>query len=302
MCDLALFIGFGKKQPLLDRNILLQAEQMLHMKEAPIPTMPGLAAPAPPAVLFPQPAAGATTHSTFVPMAGQAPQAVLADFPPLFDHAASAPVPQPAPRSWSMWWPVFGGIAAGMVLSLLFWSGFVQSSASLPQGIAGLAQSVQQLVLSSPATPPPTTHPVTASVRLPLAEPLVSVPSSAALASAPPVLPLETRSEPEAVHYPTPPPSSPSPAETPTPPQAMGAVDRPPVDTPSLVPMVALQAPFPEPHIIVVRAGDTLGEIVLRHYTRLDNRLLTVVQEANPEITNPARISIGQVIALPSQP
>jgi general secretion pathway protein A len=302
VCDLALFIGFGKKQPLLDRDILLQAEQMLHMKEAPIPTMPGLTAPVPPTGLFPQPTAGAATQGMFTPMAGQASQAVLADFPPLFDHAASAPVPQATPRSWSVWWPVFGGIAAGMVLSLLFWSGFVQSSANLPHGIAGLAQSVQHLVLSSPATPQPPTHSAAEPVRLQPAEPLVSAPSSAALPSAPPVLPLESRSEPEAAHHTTPPSYSPSPAETPTPPPAMGAVDRPPVNTPGLLPVVALPAPFPEPYVIVVRAGDTLGEIILRHYKRLDNRLLTVVQEANPEITNPARISIGQVIALPSQP
>ena len=51
---------------------------------------------------------------------------------------------------------------------------------------------------------------------------------------------------------------------------------------------------------IVVQAGDTLGKILLRTYKRLDRRLLTLVQGANPHLTNPAHIEIGQRLVLPN--
>ena len=53
---------------------------------------------------------------------------------------------------------------------------------------------------------------------------------------------------------------------------------------------------------MVVQAGDTLGEIIRRTYKRLDRRLLTLVQEANPNLTNPSHIEIGQYIVLPNLP
>jgi phage tail protein X len=54
--------------------------------------------------------------------------------------------------------------------------------------------------------------------------------------------------------------------------------------------------------VVVVRDGDTLGDIILRTYKRFDRRLLALVQEANPNLTNPSRIVIGQRIVLPNLP
>ena len=63
---------------------------------------------------------------------------------------------------------------------------------------------------------------------------------------------------------------------------------------------VASPGPRSTPRVIVVQAGDTLGKILLRTYKRLDSRLLTLVQGANPHLTNPAHIEIGQRIVLPN--
>jgi phage tail protein X len=63
---------------------------------------------------------------------------------------------------------------------------------------------------------------------------------------------------------------------------------------------VPSQVPLPTPRVIVVQAGDTLGEIILRTYKRLDNQLLTMVREANPGITNPSHIEVGQRIVVPT--
>ena len=67
-------------------------------------------------------------------------------------------------------------------------------------------------------------------------------------------------------------------------------------------PSDAVSSPIPRstPRVVVVQAGDTLGTILLRAYKRLDRRLLTLVQEANPNLTNPAHIEIGQRIVLPN--
>ena len=63
---------------------------------------------------------------------------------------------------------------------------------------------------------------------------------------------------------------------------------------------VASPGPRSTPRVIVVQAGDTLGKILLRTYKRLDSRLLTLVQGANPHLTNPAHIEIGQRLVLPN--
>jgi hypothetical protein len=63
---------------------------------------------------------------------------------------------------------------------------------------------------------------------------------------------------------------------------------------------VSPQVPLPTPRVIVVQAGETLGEIILRTYTRLDNQLLTRVRETNPGITNPSHLEMGQRIVLPA--
>ena len=57
--------------------------------------------------------------------------------------------------------------------------------------------------------------------------------------------------------------------------------------------------PLPAPRVIVVQAGDTLGEIILQTYKRLDYQRLTMVQAANPGMTNLSHIEVGQRIVLP---
>ena len=113
-------------------------------------------------------------------------------------------------------------------------------------------------------------------------------------ASSLPVAPQESRTEPTST-------------EEPLFPQKQGRVESTPTtDMPGAasVPsdVVSSPASLSTPRVIVVQGGDTLGEIILRTYKRLDSRLLTLVQGANPNLTNPSRIEIGQRIVLPNLP
>ena len=54
--------------------------------------------------------------------------------------------------------------------------------------------------------------------------------------------------------------------------------------------------------IAIVREGDTLAKIILRTYGKLTPNLIALVQAANPGISNPAQIDVGQRIVLPTPP
>ena len=60
-----------------------------------------------------------------------------------------------------------------------------------------------------------------------------------------------------------------------------------------------IQGQFYGDKIVIVQVGDTLGEILLGEYGKVTPNLTSFVQEANPVITDPSRIEIGQRIVLP---
>ncbi len=55
-----------------------------------------------------------------------------------------------------------------------------------------------------------------------------------------------------------------------------------------------------ETPVVVVKEGDNLTRIISQTYGRYDSDLLSAVLEQNPEIENPDRLMVGQVIKLPA--
>ena len=51
--------------------------------------------------------------------------------------------------------------------------------------------------------------------------------------------------------------------------------------------------------VVLVRPGDSLAKILLREYGRFDAVILARITAANPDISDPAYIKIGQNIVLP---
>jgi type II secretory pathway predicted ATPase ExeA len=58
-------------------------------------------------------------------------------------------------------------------------------------------------------------------------------------------------------------------------------------------------APLPGHKVVIVQENDTLWKIIQREYSDPHRRLIALVRAANPEITNPSRIGVGQRILLP---
>ncbi len=61
----------------------------------------------------------------------------------------------------------------------------------------------------------------------------------------------------------------------------------------------SLQKTAPQPKIITVKEGEALAGILLREYGTYNETILSLVREANPEITNINLINVGQRIILP---
>ncbi len=55
-----------------------------------------------------------------------------------------------------------------------------------------------------------------------------------------------------------------------------------------------------ETQVVVVKEGDNLTRIISRTYGRYDTTLLSAVLQQNPEVQNPDRLVVGQVIKLPA--
>jgi general secretion pathway protein A len=64
---------------------------------------------------------------------------------------------------------------------------------------------------------------------------------------------------------------------------------------------VDIPEPLPVRKIVIVQKGDTLWNIIRREYRDPHLRLIPLIQAANPEITDPARLRVGQRIVLPSR-
>jgi len=56
-----------------------------------------------------------------------------------------------------------------------------------------------------------------------------------------------------------------------------------------------------ETQVVVVKEGDNLTRIISQTYGRYDTALMSAVLEQNPEIQNPDRLVVGQVIKLPAK-
>jgi len=56
-----------------------------------------------------------------------------------------------------------------------------------------------------------------------------------------------------------------------------------------------------ETAVVVVKEGDSLTRIIGQTYGRIDPALLSAVLEQNPEIQNPDRLVVGQVIKMPAK-
>jgi nucleoid-associated protein YgaU len=62
---------------------------------------------------------------------------------------------------------------------------------------------------------------------------------------------------------------------------------------------IDLPESLPIRKIVIVQKGDTLWKIIQREYRDPHQRLIALIQAANPEITEPSQISVGQRIVLP---
>jgi general secretion pathway protein A len=301
VCDLALFLGYGKKQLVLGRDIILQAEQMLHMEAAQVPRVLSLEQVPEYGVQTPR-LHPAVVHEpiqdVLSPPRGRTYLDVLSNIQRRSDRVDSHPSSWAPASGWSFWWPLLGGIAASLALSLIFWGGLLHKPVSLKHGVDKLVQSVQQLFTASPSAPPSAARLSTGTERITFQPPDPIAPSQATssmqASASLPVAPQESRTEPTSTEAPLFPQKQ-GRAES-TRPTGMPGAASAPSDA------VASPVPLSTSRVIVVQAGDTLGKIIRRTYKRLDSRLLTLVQGANPHLTNPARIEIGQRIVLPNLP
>ena len=301
VCDLALFLGYGKKQLVLDRDMILQAEQMLHMKEAQVPRVLSLEHAREQEVQAPRlhpSAVNEPIQDVLVPRGGRTYLDVLSNVQRRLGRVDSPPSSQAPASGRSFWWPLLGGMAASLALSLIFWGGFLHEPASLQHGVDKLVQSVRQLFTASPSAPPSAARLSTGTEHISFQppDPISPSPATSSLqtASALPVAPQESHTEPTST-------------EDSLSPQKQGRVARTlAISMPGAASASsdAVSSPVSPstPRVMVVQAGDTLGAIIRRTYKRLDSRLLTLVQGANPNLTNPSHIEIGQRIVLPTLP
>ena len=299
VCDLALVLGYGQHQEVVDREIILQVTQRLHGEAAHVPRVRSREQT--------QEHAGQASrlHSSAgnVPLqdvrsssSGRRYLDVVSKIQGQLHHDAAAASSQVPASGWCLRGLALGGMAASLAVSLLFWGDFLHAPASLKYSVSPLVQSVVSRFTASPAAPPSAAPAATGPERLSLAPsaPLTPSPVMATLQAATslPVVPQESHLEPTST-------------AVPLFPQEYGRMDSTRLSGTlgaTLVPSDAISAPAPQstPRVVVVQAGDTLGSILLRTYKRLDRRLVTLVQEANPTLMNPAHIEIGQRIVLPT--
>jgi nucleoid-associated protein YgaU len=94
---------------------------------------------------------------------------------------------------------------------------------------------------------------------------------------------------------------TPTPAVSSPTPRAMKLAKAPtsPTPVPKATPLTRTPSPKPTPavKIHVVREGDTLSEIAKLHYE--SSALAQVIIDANPQIKDPNRLSIGQRLVIP---
>lgn len=237
-------------------------------------------------------------HDVLAPRGGRTYLDVLSNVQRRLDRVDPPPFSRTPASGRRFWWPLLGGIAASLALSLIFWGGFLHTPASLKHGVNKLVQSVQQLFTASPSAPPSAARLSTSTERISFQPPDPISPSQATsslqAASSLPVAPQESRTEPTSTEDSLSPQKQDRVASTLT--TGMPGAASAPSDA------VSSPVPLSTPRVIVVQAGDTLGEIILRTYKRLDGRLLALVQGANPNLTNPSHIDIGQYIVLPNLP
>jgi len=74
-----------------------------------------------------------------------------------------------------------------------------------------------------------------------------------------------------------------------------------PLANPEASPRETGEAGTGETQVVVVNEGDNLTRIISRTYGRFDTALLSAVLQQNPEVQNPDRLVVGQVIKLPKQ-
>jgi general secretion pathway protein A len=254
--DAALFSGFGRKQRTIGRDVILTVEQILSLQET-----------------------DASTERSIAPV-GTPGRDVRGQ-----ETALTTP-PQTRSTRRGFWGSLLGGIAAGIVLSLVTWSGFVQQPERLTQGIA---QFGRQTLAAMPFSTQRTARLLADAERL--NRQTVTVPTAPLTESR-----IESGTGLQTISR-----LGPTIAENIQAPgqnvRLPGTLSVRPTSAPSAT--VRPQVLRPAPRVIVVQAGDTLGEIMLQTYKRLDYQWLTMVQAANPGMTNPAHIEVGQRIVLP---
>jgi type II secretory pathway predicted ATPase ExeA len=325
VCDAALVIGYGNSQRTIEQAEIREVGQMLYIptpdastayrmepEQEPEITMPTVS-PATAAPLLSDVLAhsaspayhevllqSSSPTAAFTPVRMRSQVGTIQRAVRVPETVSTAPAHEGAKRR-SLWWPLLGGMAAGIVLSLATWWGFVQHPEHLTQEFP---QFMQQMLLATLSSTQRTVRLLAETAHVSRQPQEASGPAqttpSLQTAAAPTAPPSASRSE-TGPEQPTVSRSIPATAgnlEAPTPnvgPQ--GTLFTSPTSSPPV--SVRPPVPQPAPRVIVVQAGDTLGEIILRTYNRLDNQLLTMVQESNPDITNPSRIEVGQRIVLP---
>lgn len=302
VCDLALFLGYAKKQVVLGRDMILQAEQMLQMQETQAPRTLSLEHAREPGVQTPHlhpTVVDESLQNILTPRVGHPSQDVLAPLPWLMDQTDPVTSAQTSTRGRSYWWLSFGVITVSLALALLLWGGLLQEPASRQQSLEERRPVTPQRFTATPTGQPAATSSSSSTERLSaqLPEPVSATP---ALPAPPPVAPA-------LAGMPQGSPAEPTPTE-----EALGlqkpgrAANLRLPGLPGAPAAPGETATIPgapaTPRVVLVQEGDTLGAIILRAYKRFDSRLLALVQEANPNLANPSRIVIGQQIVLPNLP
>jgi len=326
VCDAALVLGFERQQPSIGQEVILQVEQMLYLQEAdsatahhmepePVPETAGpvVLRAAAPLLLSELVARSEIPAYHEVLLRPTSPAAAIVPAParmPAGTPESPTQVPEAASTTpaWTrvkrhgLWWPLLGGITAGIVLSLVTSGKFLQHPERLPQEIAQFGQQMWTATLSAGqrtvrrlvAAGDTDYQPQQASEPSQVTPPVpIAVAPTASLTDSRPESGTDQQTGSRAGS--TIAEDLQTPVQNPGP---AGTLFTSPTSIPSGT--VRPPAPPPAPRVIVVQAGDTLGEIVLRAYKRLDNQLLTMVQESNPDITNLSHIEVGQRIVLPA--
>lgn len=296
LCDLALFLGFAERQMVIERPMIRQAAEHLGLyepeKRVDLPTGEREAADRADASVIKQAQSTLIRDSLQFPeshrgwLSAQNRNSKLGfgvAWPSRLEH--SQPLqPEPARRGFRR--SRFVIIAIVIVVALVVGWIVAQKSEGTPAALAKISRSLEHLF---PARQSPVQE--TAS---PLAEGRREAQPSAEKS-----LPTET--------VPT--------RQTPTPVTAADDAARRGQEIVTYIvnryrASQALETPSSSsiaqqhhiPRVVVIQAGDYLSKILFETYGYYDETLLSLVQEANPGLIDPAYIEVGQSIVLPPLP